>query len=452
MNRTLSLFGVSPKLERIAKLARESPNRVITTLAHHMDEEWMHEAYRRTRKDGATGVDEQTAGEYAQSLEENLRALLDRAKSGTYRAPPVRRVYIPKGTAGDTRPIGIPTFEDKVLQRAVAMLLEAVYEQDFHDCSYGFRRGRSQHQALQALRNPIMEMRGGWILELDIKKFFDSVDHGHMQSILRQRVRDGVLLRLVGKWLHAGVQHEGRISYPEMGTPQGGVISPMLSNIFLHHVLDEWFMREVKPRLRGPAHLVRFADDAVIVFANEHDARRVMGVLPYRFGKYGLTLHPDKTQLVPFQRPSKGTSTGPGVANRGRMQAPGTFSMLGFTHYWARSRKGNWVVKQRTAKDRLRGAIQRIGQWCRSHMHDPVREQWESLCAKIRGHDEYYGLTANIRMLAKFHWAVVRIWRRWLNRRSRHARMTWARMQLLLQRYPLPQARITHPRSLVANP
>jgi group II intron reverse transcriptase/maturase len=276
---------VSTRLERIAKLAREAPDMVQTTLAHHIDEAWMHEAYRRTRKDGAVGVDRQSAKEFEQDLEGNLRSLLARAKDGTYRAPPVRRVHIPKGDGKQTRPIGVPTFADKVLQRAVAMVLEAVYEQSFLGCSYGFRPKRSAHQALEVVQLVLTMEAGGWVLEVDIKKFFDTLDHRHVQEILRQRVRDGVIVRLVGKWLNAGVQEAGVLSYPDSGTPQGGVISPILANIYLHTVLDEWFEREVKPRLRGKATLVRYADDAVIVFTHEADARRVLEVLPKRFGR-----------------------------------------------------------------------------------------------------------------------------------------------------------------------
>jgi len=251
---------VSTKHNRIAELAKQMPGAVMWSLSHHMDEAWLHEAYRRTRKDGALGIDGISAEEYAKDLEGNLRRLLGRAKSGAYRAPPVRRVHIPKG-AGQSRPLGIPTFEDKVLQRAVAMLLEAVYEQDFKDCSYGFRPGRGSHLALSKLRGTLMGMGGGWVLEVDVRKYFDSIDHEQLRQVLRQRIGDGVVLRLIGKWLNAGVMERGEVSYPESGTPQGGVISPMLANVFLHTVLDVWFESEVKPRLRGRAELVRFADD-----------------------------------------------------------------------------------------------------------------------------------------------------------------------------------------------
>jgi len=287
----------------------------FTSLAYLMDIDWLAEAFRRTRKDGAAGVDGQTGADYEKDLEANLQSLLDRAKSGTYRAPPVRRVHIPKGgSTTETRPIGIPTLEDKVLQRAVAMLLEPIYEQDFYDCSFGFRPGRSAHQALETLWQRTMDSHGGWILEVDIRKFFDTLDHAHLREFLRRRVRDGVLTRLIGKWLQAGVLEDGAVTYPEAGSPQGGVISPVLSNIFLHYVLDEWFEREVKPRLRGKAYLIRYADDFVIGFSQEEDAKRVLAVLPQRFGKYGLALHSDKTQLIPFQPPStSGEGTGRGT-------------------------------------------------------------------------------------------------------------------------------------------
>lgn len=439
MTSMLSGETVYTKLERVAKLARQAPEMTFTSLSHHIDVEWMREAYRRTRKDGSPGVDGQTAEQYEQHLEENLQSLLNRAKSGTYRAPPVRRVYIPKGTQGETRPIGIPTFEDKVLQRSVAMVLEAVYEQEFLDCSYGFRPRRSQHQALQALRNIVMDMRGGWVLEVDLRKFFDTMAHEHIRQIVCQRVRDGVLMRLIGKWLNAGVIEDGAISFPGEGSPQGGVISPLLANIYLHHVLDEWFERDVKPRLQGKAQMIRFADDVVIVFAVEQDAHRVMEVLPKRVGKYGLTLHPTKTRLVRFTRPPKVPRKGPEEP-----PPPGTFDMLGFTHYWARSRNGNWVVKQRTAKDRLKRAIAKISAWCREHRHDPVREQWHRLCEILGGHDGYYGITGNHRALRRLRHAARRTWRKWLDHRSGKAGMTWKRMAELLERFPLPPAKIAH--------
>jgi RNA-directed DNA polymerase len=428
MEETSSSQTVSTKLERIAKLARQAPGMVIKTLAHHIDEQWLREAYVRTRKDGAPGVDGQTAAEYAKTLEGNLRSLLDRAKSGTYRAPPVRRVHIPKGD-GRTRPLGIPTLEDKVLQRAVVMVLEAVYEQDFLDSSHGFRPGRSSHGALTALRDEMMKMGGGWVVEVDIEKFFDTIDHAHLREALSHRVGDGVIHRLIGKWLNAGVMEAGMLTHPEAGTPQGGVISPLLANIFLHEVLDKWFEADVRPRLRGRAVLIRYADDFVIVLEEEDDARKLMEVLPKRFDKYGLKLHPEKTRLVPFQRPPNPPEGGAGG---------GTFDLLGFTHYWNLSRSGSWVVMLKTAKGRLTRALHRIGDWCRRSRHLPVKEQWSVLTQKMRGHYAYFGIVGNLSALLRFSRGVYATWRRWLNRRSQRARVTWARMRSICTRYRLP--------------
>lgn len=428
---------ISPKLERIAKLAKEAPAMAFTSLAHHIDVVWLRKAYERTRKDGAPGVDGQSAEQYASALEENLRSLLDRAKSGTYHAPPVKRVHIPKGDGTRKRPIGIPTFEDKVLQRAVVMLLEAVYEQDFLDCSYGFRPGRSAHQALNALRNRMMSMHGGWVLEVDIEKFFDTLDHKRLTEFLRQRVRDGVLLRLIGKWLNAGVLEDGELLHPETGSPQGGVISPLLANIYLHEVIDVWFERDVKPRLQGDAFLCRYADDVVVLFEKGADARRVMDVLPRRLGKYGLTLHPEKTRLVEFRRPPRERPPG----GDGEI-LPASFDLLGFTHHWARSRNGNWVVKLRTANDRFGRALKCIALWCRYHRHEPVKEQWQKLVQKLQGHYAYFGVTGNYARLDRFLREVQSVWRKWLDRRSHRSGMSWERMARLLERYPLPPPRI----------
>jgi RNA-directed DNA polymerase len=436
MPGTPSLDPISTRRQRIAELARQSPQAALTTLAHHIDIDWMREAYRLTRKDGASGVDGQTATDYAVDLEGNLQALLDRAKSGRYQAPPVRRVYIPKGTGSETRPIGIPTFEDKILQRAVVMVLESVYEQDFLDCSYGFRPGRSAHQALDALWHRLMEVGGGWVLEIDIRKFFDALDHRHLHAILRRRVRDGVLLRLIGKWLKAGVMEDGCLTHPESGSPQGGVVSPVLANAYLHEVLDEWFERTVKPRLKGRASLIRYADDAVLVFEVEGDARRVLDVLPKRFGKYGLTLHPEKTRLVPFQGLRPGSPAGP------RDGRPGTFDFLGFTHYWGRTLKGNWAVKRKTASDRLGRSLKSLVRWCREHRHLPVKEQWQALTAKLRGHFAYYGIPGNFASLGRFRYHARQAWHKWLSRRSDKAWIPWEHFGDLERHYPLPPARL----------
>lgn len=410
---------------------------VITTLAHHIDLAWMYEAYRQTRKSGAVGIDKVTAEEYSADLDANLKSLLDRFKSGTYRAPAVRRVRIPKGGNGATRPIGIPTFEDKVLQRAVAMAMEAVYEQDFLDCSYGFRPGRSAHDALEVLWKGLMDMRGGWVLDLDISKFFDSLDHRKLRGILDKRVRDGVIRRAIDKWLKAGVMENGQVERPVSGTPQGGVISPILANIYLHEVLDSWFEERVKPRLHGRAFLVRYADDAVIVFSDRRDAERVLEALGRRCAEYGLTLHPEKTRLVPFRRPARQ----PGGNGPDRGQRPGTFDFLGFTHCWGKSRRGKWLVRRKTSRGRMKRAIKAVSLWCRYHRHWRVCEQHRYLSKVLVGHYWYYGITGNSVSIGRFRQEVQKAWRKWLNRRSQRAKMTWARFHQLSKRYPLPLAR-----------
>jgi len=401
-----------------------------------MDLAWLREAYRRTRKDGAVGVDGQTSNEYAEDLDANLRSLLDRAKSGTYRAPPVRRVLIPKGDGTKTRPIGIPTFEDKVLQRAVVMLLEPIYEQDFYDFSYGFRPGRSALDAVETLDKGLYRMGGGWVLDVDVQSFFDSLDRKKLRNLLRQRVVDGVVVRLIGKWLRAGVLEGKVLTYSDLGTPQGGVISPLLANIYLHEVLDKWWTREVQPRLRGKTFLVRYADDFVVVFSEREDALRVQGVLPKRFSRFGLTLHPEKTRLIRFRRPS----------SHGGGPKPGSIDFLGFTFYWGRSRRGRWVLKQKTAKDRLSRATRAISQWMRRARHLPVKVQAATLGRKLRGHFNYYGIQGNSKALCRLHYAVRRLWRYWLSRRSQRAGMTWKKFSRLLKRHPLPPARLSRHR------
>ncbi len=411
---------------------------VWTTLAHHIDLPWLHEAYRRTRKDAAVGIDGVRAQEYEAALEANLTGLLERFKTGSYRAPAVRRVHIPKdGADTKMRPIGIPTLEDKILQRAVLMVLEPVYEQAFLDCSYGFRPGRGAHQALEALWKELMDIGGGWIIDLDIRSFFDTVSREHLHAFLDQRVRDGVIRRVIGKWLNAGVMEDGAVFYPEMGTPQGGVISPLLSNLYLHEVLDRWFDQEVKPRLQGRAFIVRYADDAVLGFEREEDARRVMAVLGKRFARYGLTLHPQKTRLVEFRSP--------GRRNGGRdPESPtgSSFDMLGFTHFWARSRNGRWIVKRKTAKTRFGRAVKRLAQWCRENRHAPLAEQHEAINRKLRGHYAYYGVTGNAHALKRYLRMAERAWRKWLNRRNHRAHMQWPRFKQVLQRYPLLPPRV----------
>jgi RNA-directed DNA polymerase len=440
-------MDVSTKRQRIAELAKQAPELSFTSLNHYLDLDWLRVAYGRVRQDSAPGCDGETVESYGEHLEENLHSLLDRAKSGRYCAPPVKRVYIPKGSGKGARAIGMPTTEDKVLQRAVVMALEPIYEQDFLDCSYGFRPKRSAHKALEELWSRVMQNRIKWILEVDIRKYFDTMDHAQLRELLQRRVRDGVIKRLIGKWLKAGVLEGESVRYPEKGTPQGGVVSPMLSNIYLHYVLDQWFESEVKPRLKGKAFMIRFADDFVMGFEHKEDAERVLEVLGKRLEKYGLSIHPEKTRLVPFGRPM-----GKGSRKTDRIAGPGTFDFLGFTHYWGRSRKGSWVVKRKTANSRYTRALKGITDWCRKNRHLPVAEQYKRLSRKIQGHYAYYGITGNGKWLQKFRQEAKKTWRKWLNRRSRkRGGMSWAKFTSLCRHYRLPPARVVHS-VLVAKP
>ena len=427
--------AVLTKQEQIAYRAKHHPREAFTALGHNLTKAWLETAYHRTRKDGAVGIDGVTSQDYAESLDKNLERLSDLARSGRYHAPPVRRGYVPKPGKTETRPIGMPSFEDKILQRAVTMILEPIYEQDFLDCSYGFRPGRSAHQALEAIWQQAQWMGGCWLLEVDIRKFFDTLDHQHLREILDRRIRDGVIRRLIGKWLKAGVWEKGQVCYPSEGTPQGGCISPMLSNIYLHMVLDEWFENQIKPLLDGKAFLVRFADDFVIGFSHERDARRVMDVLPKRFGRYGLTVHPDKTRLVEFKPAAK--------CQKGEA---GTFDFLGFTHYWGKSRGGCDMIQRKTAKDRVARTVRALGLWCRKHRHLPMQEQHRSLNRKLSGHYAYFGITGNMRMINRVYQLTRRIWCKWLRRRTRANRgMTWERFEVLTKTcFPLSTPRIVH--------
>ena len=429
--------SVSTKQERIAEMARRNPAMVFTSLNHYLDEEWLRYAYERTRRDGAVGVDGQTASDYEEHLEENLRSLLSRLKSGRYKAPPVRRAYIPKAD-GSQRPLGIPTFEDKVAQRAIVMLLGPIYECDFSDCSFGFRPGRSAHQALRHLRACIMEQGGRWVLDVDVRKYFDTIDHQRLRELLALRVADGVVRKMLDKWLKAGVLEEGQWTRIDQGTPQGGVVSPLLANIYLHYVLDGWYEREVAPRMRKRSSLVRYCDDFVMVFENFLDCIRVLRVLGKRLERFGLSLHPDKTRMVDFRFKRLNGERHPAC------QAT-SFNFLGFTHVWGKSRRGRTVVVQRTAKDRYARALRALHEWCRRHRHWPVTVQHAALSRVMKGHYAYYGITGNGHRLSWYGHAAQRIWRYWLSRRSRTGHISWERFYRgILARYPLPAPRIMH--------
>ncbi|MCJ8510346.1 group II intron reverse transcriptase/maturase [Rhizobium lemnae] len=408
---------------------------MFTSLHHLIDLDWMFEAWALTRKDGAAGIDGRTAADYEKDLGANLESLRTRMMSGSYRAPPVRRHYIPKAD-GSLRPLCIPTFEDKVAQRAIVMLLEPIYEEDFLDCSFGFRPERSAHDAIRTLRDGIMDTGQRWVIDADISKYFDTIDHGHLRSFLDLRIRDGVIRRMIDKWLNAGVLDQGTLSRSVAGTPQGGVISPLLANIFLHHVLDRWFVEVAKPRLKRRCQMVRYADDFVMSFEDHLDGRRMLAVLGKRFERYGLRLHPDKTRYVDFRfrRP------------HGRHPATSatSFNFLGFTHVWGKSRKGKPVVRQVTAKDRFARALRAAREWCIRHLHLSLTVQHRHLARMMQGHYAYYGITGNGRRLKWYHHQVERIWKGGLSRRGRSGKPNWDRMAQVLDRFPLPPTRIIH--------
>jgi len=420
---------VSPELRKVAERAKRNPEQKILALARLIDAPALERAYRRLRKDAAVGVDGVTVDQYGQSLQGNLEVLLGRLKAGQYRHQPIRRVHIPKEN-GKTRPIGISTVEDKCVQGALREVLEAVYEQDFLVCSFGFRPMRNPHDALRVLDR---EMRRGGcsVLEADIVSFFDSIDRKMLMEMLRERIADESLMRLVGKCLHVGVLDGEQYSEPDVGTAQGSALSPLLGNIYLHHVLDLWFEHVVKPRLRARAVLVRFADDFVMCFERGDDARRVEEALGKRLARFGLTLHPDKTRLLEFRPPSDG---------RGKGSA--TFDFLGFTLHWQRTRRGSWRLGLRTRRVRLRRAAKAVADWCRGHLHWPVKAQHATLRRKLLGHYNYFGVSGNTRPLGGLYRRATLAWRRALWRRSQRSRVSWKRFLVILRVFPLPPPRV----------
>lgn len=429
---------IQTKQLRIAYLARERPELAFTSLAHHIDVFWMHEAYRRIKKKGASGVDGKSASDFEQNLMGNLKELVEMLKSGNYKAPPVRRIYLEKGD-GKKRPIGIPTFADKVLQKAVAMIMEPIYEQDFHGFSYGYRPKRSAHQAIDAMTEDLWKSRGAWLVEIDVSGFFDNIDHKELRAFLDRRVRDGVLRRAIDKWLKAGVMEDGVLYPNKAGTPQGGVISPLLANIFMHELVDKWFVAEIKTRMPEAA-LYRYADDMLMTFRSEREARRVLEVTGKRFAKYGLELHPVKTRIIDFRRPFGEPQKIP------KERRPGTFDFLGFTFYWAVGRKGFWCLKAKTRKEKLRKGLKEVSEWCQKHRHMKVQWQHKKLCEKLQGHYVYFGRTGNTPALENFFYGVCRIWQKWLSRRSQKRHLSKTAFYKRLCKNPLRAPKIVHSR------
>jgi group II intron reverse transcriptase/maturase len=425
---------MSPGLQKVVEMAKRDPSLRFLALAHLIDEAALNRAYERLRKDAAVGVDGITKEQYGERLGDNLRALHQRLREKRYRHQPIRRVHIPKGP-DKTRPIGISTTEDKIVQHAIAEVLGAIYEQDFLPCSYGFRPGRAAHDAIRDLNQTVYGGRVRCILEADIRSYFDSIDRKMLREMLQQRVADGSLMRLVGKCLNVGVLDGAQYAEPDVGTAQGSVLSPLLGNIYLHYVLDVWFEREVKPRLRGHARLIRYADDFVIAFEQTDDAHDVMRELTARMERYGLALHPEKTRLVPFERPPDDQRGGKG---------PATFDFLGFTMSWRRKRMGGWRPGFETRRARVRRFLEAVAEYCRSHRHDSVKTQHNALCRRIDGHFNYFGVNGNSDALARVARVAKCLWKKWLSRRSQRG-MKWERFDELLLRLPWPTPTIRVP-------
>jgi group II intron reverse transcriptase/maturase len=434
---------MSTELSRLSELAKADKTTRFLSIAHHLTPTALMAAFEGLRKDASAGVDGVTYREYEQDVWGNIPALHHRLVNHQYRAQPLRRVYIPKEN-GKERPISIPSLEDKIVQRATVTVLTAIYEQDFLPCSYGFRPGRSPHDALDAIGRTICRGPMAYVLEADIQGYFDHIVRRQLMAFVERRIGDGSILRLIQKWIHVGVIENGRLLVTETGTGQGQVISPLLANVYLHYVLDEWFEHEVKPRLRGQAAEIRYADDFILCFQHREDAERVLAVLPKRFAKYGLTLHPEKTQLLAFGRSA--------LPRRPDAPQPATFDFLGFTHVCARSRRGRFTIHVRTLRKRLRRSVKAVAQWCQQHRHDPVENQAAALNAKLRGHYQYYGRPTNYRSLWRYYRLVRRLWHKWLTRRTRGKRLNWDSFQQLLTRHPLLIPRICHAWASTGSP
>jgi len=440
--RTQSRAGASSALERVRRAAEGDRRQRFTALLHHVyDVERLRTAYLALKRGAAAGVDGETWQHYGEELEGNLRDLSGRLKRGAYRAKPVRRAYIPK-TDGRQRPLGVPALEDKIVQRSAVEVLSAIYETDFLGFSYGFRRKRSQHQALDALTTGIMTKKVNWVLDADVRAFFDTLVHGWLVKFIEHRVADRRVVRLIQKWLNAGVLEDGKRIRSEVGTVQGGSISPLLANVYLHYVFDLWVHRWRKKQARGDVVVVRWADDFVVGFQHRDEAERFLAELRERFAKFGLELHPDKTRLIEFGRFAESNRRGRGGGK------PETFDFLGFTHSCAKTRAKKFTVLRQTMRKRLRTKLSEVKAELRRRMHDPVPDQGAYLRSVVRGHCRYYGVPMNGPALNAFRYAVGWIWCRTLRRRSQRHRLPWTRMRRLINRW-LPTPRICHPYPLV---
>lgn len=428
-------------LERIAAKARCEPKLRFTSLAHQITKERVWENLCQIPTDSAPGVDGQTVPVAKESFEIWIEAMLQTVHRQGYPAPNIRRVYIPKPGKQEKRPLGVPCVADRALQRSAAQVLSAIYEQDFLSCSFGGRPGRGAHQALASLHEVISGRKVEWVLEADLKNCFGSLSHEWMLRFVEHRVGDRRLISLIRRWLKASILEDGKLHANEEGTPQGGSISVLLSNVYLHYVLDLWFERVVKPRLRGEAYLVRYIDDFVLCFQYRADALRVQKALCQRLGKFGLSLESTKTKLVEFGRFAQRHAS-----KRGRKR-PETIYFLGFTLYCTRNRKGNFRVGLRTEKSRLRRALMRLQDQMRRMRHLSIREQTDCLNQMLRGHYAYYGIAGNIRALQRVHRAVERYWRKMLSSRSWQGQVWWKKFQQIKERFPLLRPKLYLPYS-----
>jgi len=430
MKRTRDKGKMSTVEMQIAERSKRYPDQALTNLQQFIDEEFLNECLNIMNKDSAAGVDGQSWEEFNKERNKKLPQLLEEFKGGSYRAPNIRRVYIPKGD-GRQRPLGLPTIEDKVLQTAVSKILTPIYEEIFYPGSYGFRAGKSQHQALEKLFQEVTFHGKRYIIDADMENYFGSINHQYLREFLDRKIKDGVIRRMIDKWLKAGILEDGRIEYPTEGTPQGGTISPLLSNIYLHYVLDEWFKEQIQPLLVGESFIIRYADDFLLGFTREDDARRVMEVLPKRLGKYGLRLHPEKTKLL--------------VLKGGGCKDPDSFDFLGFTHYMGKSRGGKQVLKRKTSKKKLRAAVLRMKEWLKVYGPDKLENVIVEINRKLRGHYEYYGITFNSRSIGLYYEVVKKLLFKWVNRCGGRTPLSWSKFALRINVWsPLLKPNIRH--------
>lgn len=417
---------------QIANRAKNYPKEALTNLHDFITDRMLHESLALLNKTGATGVDGVTWGDYYEQRFEKIPQLLEGFKKGSYRAPDIRRVYIPKG-GGKLRPLGLPTVEDKLLQTAVTRVLTPVYEQMFYPSSYGFRPGKSQHQALEKLFEEVSKKKKRYIIDADMQNYFGSINHQCLREFLDQRIKDGVIRKMIDKWLKAGIFEDGRVEYPKEGTPQGGTISPLLSNIFLHYVLDEWFIEHIQPLLKGASFIIRYADDFLLGFTNKEDALRVMEVLPRRLAKYGLTLHPEKTKLIELEE------------EKGQQQNQ-TFDFLGFTHYMSKSRQGRPMLKRKTSSKKMNASLMRMAEWIKINRHRSIGDIIGMINKKLRGHYGYYGITFNSKRIDAYYHQTRHTLFKWLNRRGGKRIMDWEQYAKLADELiPILKPRIYHP-------